>query len=388
MAKNNATTALGEDIRSQFPIFGNRVYLNSCSQGALSDSVREAYESYLDGLATEGSQWDLWMDNVERVRGAFAQILHTAPANVAVIGSASAGVNAVASALDYTERSTVVTTSLEFPTIGQIWRAQERRGAKVVEVAEEPDGTLSLERLSEAIDERTAIVSVTQVCYRNGSRLDIDAIAKLAHERGALLLVDAYQATGAVPVDVSTSAADFVVGGSLKYLLGSPGVAYLYANPETTGHLVPTSTGWLADQNIGAMQISRYQPASDARRFEAGTPAVPALFAAIAGIELMLGIGIERTAAHVNGLNDKLIDEVLTLGGKVATPHDRSRRGPLIAIVSSDAELLVQRLATENIVTSSRGGNLRVSAHCYNTDADIDKLLAVLQKNRILLKPH
>lgn len=380
-----ATRALADEIRHRFPVFEHRTYLNSCSQGALSDVVRAAYESYLGTLEENGSLWEEWADRAERLRLAYARLLHTFADNVAVTTSASAGVASVASALEFGERNTVVTTDLEFPTIGQIWHAQESRGARVVHVPSTSDNVLPLDRLADAIDERTALVSVTHVCYRNGSLSDIGAIARLAHERGALLMVDSYQAAGAVPIDVNLLGVDFVVGGALKYLLASPGVGYLYANPVTTGQLVPTSTGWFADEDIYAMRIDAYRPSRTARRFESGTPPIPSVYAATAGVELMLEIGVERTAEHVRALNDRLIAEVDELGGVIATPRAAYRRGPLVAIASTDAEQLVAKLGEDGIVTSSRGGNLRVSPHCYNTDDDIDRLLEGLRKHRDLL---
>jgi selenocysteine lyase/cysteine desulfurase len=384
---DTATSNLGpgEAARARFPIFDRKVYLNSCSQGALADSVRTAYETYLDGWESEGSQWDYWVEHTERARRAFASVLHADPAAVAVTASASAGAGAVASAFDFGERDTVVTTGLEFPTIGQIWHAQERRGARVVHVPAAADNTLPLESLAAAIDGRTAIVSITHVCYRNGSRLDVEAITRLAHEHGALVLLDSYQAAGAVPIDVNALGVDLVVGGALKYLLGSAGVGYLYANPRTTGHLVPTATGWFADEDIHAMAIDRYSPSREARRFEAGTPPIPSIFAAVAGIELLLEIGIERTSAHVERLNSWLIDEVAAMGGVMATPKDPAQRGPMVAVRAADAEQLVERLAADGIVISSRAGHVRISPHCYNTAADIERLLAALRTHRALL---
>lgn len=387
MSSTTGDGTLAEKIRHRFPIFENRVYLNSCSQGALSDAVRAAYDDYLGGLEAEGSLWSHWVERSEQARRAFARVLHADPDGVAVTTSVSAGVSALASALDFGERDTVVTTDLEFPTIGQIWHAQERRGARVVHVPAEDDNTLSLDRLAEAIDERTAVVSITHVSYRNGSLLDVEAIARLAHERGALVLLDTYQSVGAVPIDVGALGVDFVTGGALKYLLGSPGIGFLYANPSSTADLVPTSTGWFADEDIFAMRIDGYRPAANAQRFEAGTPPIPAVYAAIAGVELMLEIGIEATAAHVRDLNDRLIDEVVAMGGVVATPKDPARRGPLVAVASTDAERLVQRLENDGIVTSSRAGNLRVSPHCYNTAEDVERLLAALRAHRDLLCP-
>jgi selenocysteine lyase/cysteine desulfurase len=385
MDRATSDLAPGESARARFPIFERRAYLNSCSQGALADSVRAAYETYLGGWESEGSQWDYWVEHTERARRAFASVLHADPAAVAVTASASAGASAVASAFDFGERDTIVTTGLEFPTIGQIWHAQERRGAKVVHVPAAADNTLSLDSLAAAIDGRTAVVSITHVCYRNGSRLDVEAITRLAHEHGALVLLDSYQAAGAVPIDVAALGVDFLVGGALKYLLGSAGVGYLYANPGTTGHLVPTATGWFADEDIHAMAIDRYRPSRDARRFEAGTPPIPPIFAAVAGIELLLEIGIERTAAHVERLNTWLIDEVAALGGVVSTPKDPARRGALITVRATDADQLVELLGADGIVTSARGGHIRISPHCYNTAADIERLLVALRTHRSLL---
>jgi selenocysteine lyase/cysteine desulfurase len=148
---------------------------------------------------------------------------------------------------------------------------------------------------------------------------------------------------------------------------------------------VPTTTGWFADEDIHAMAIDRYRPSRDARRFESGTPPIPPIFAAIAGIELLLEIGIERTAEHVRQLNDWLIDEVVAMGGSVATPADPARRGPMIAVRALDADQLVGRLAERGIVTSSRAGNVRISPHCYNTAEDIEQLLVALRTHRALL---
>jgi selenocysteine lyase/cysteine desulfurase len=379
--------SLPDLIRHRFPVLDRLTYLNSCSQGALSDAVRTAYDNYLAGLEREGSAWDHWVACTERLRAAYARLLNVDTDEIAVTTSASAGLNALASALDFTgSRDTIVTTDLEFPTVGQIWHAHERRGARVVHVPAEPDNTLSLDRLAAAIDERTAIVSVTHVCFRNGSRLDLEAITRIAHERGALVVVDAYQSAGAVPIDARALGVDFVVGGALKYLLASPGIAYLYANAATTSHLVPLATGWFADSDVFSMRIDRYSPSPSARRFEAGTPPIPAVYAGYAGVELMLDIGVEATAAHVEQLNTWMIEEIETLGARVVTPKDPGCRGPLVAVRSRDAEALVARLSEDGIVTSSRDNNLRISAHCYNTADDVEHLLTSLRRHVDLLR--
>ncbi|WP_368660263.1 aminotransferase class V-fold PLP-dependent enzyme [Ornithinimicrobium sp.] len=359
--------------------------MNSCSQGALSDSVRRSYEEYLTGMEQEGSQWGHWVARQERLREAMAQLFSTSPSEIAITASASAGINAVASSLDFDSvRNKVVTTSLEFPTVGQIWHAQEKHGAQVVHVRADDDHTIPLSRFEDEIDETTAIVSITHVCFRNGAMLDPTPIIELAHSRGAMVLLDAYQSVGAVPLDMSSLQADFVTGGMLKYLLASPGVGFLYARDFSTKALVPTSTGWFAARDIFAMSIDSYDPALDARRFEAGTPPVPSLYAGAAGVELMLEIGVERTRAHVGVLVDQLRAGIDDLGGTVVTPLDH--QGPMVAIAATDENAFVAALEGEKVITSCRDGNVRVSLHCYNNNDDVERVLAALRKHRHLLR--
>ena len=306
------------------------------------------------------------------------------PDDVAVTTSLSAGVSPLASAIDFTARPKVVISDFEFPTIGQIWHAQELRGAEVVHVP--ADGAeIPVERFDEVIDEQTAVVSIAAVCYRNGARLDVEEIAKLARERGALVVLDAYQAIGTYPLDVAELGVDVLAAGVLKYLLGSAGLGFMWTRPGLSEQLLPTQTGWFADRNIFEMDITDYSPSPTARRFQSGTPPVPAIYAGIAGLELMEEIGVAETRAHVTVLNERLISGVDELGGVVVTPRDPEQRGALVCIRSTDAPQLVSALGEAGIVTSERDGNLRVSAHAYNTEEDIDEVLAALARRRDLL---
>jgi selenocysteine lyase/cysteine desulfurase len=370
--------------RARFPIFDRLVYVNSCSQGALSDSVRAAYEEYLTGWDERGAPWDYWVERTEAARGAFARLVNGRPDDVAVTTSLSAGVSPLASAIDFGARSKVVISDFEFPTIGQIWHAQELRGAQVVHVPAE-GSEIPVERFDEAIDEQTAVVSIAAVCYRNGSRLPIEEIARIAHERGALVVLDAYQAIGTYPLDVTELGVDVVAAGVLKYLLGSAGLGFMWTRPGLSEELLPTQTGWFADKNIFEMDINDYSPSPTARRFQSGTPPVPAIYAGIAGMELMQEIGVAETREHVTALNERLIAGVDELGGTVVTPRDPEKRGALVCIASTDAPGLVAALEHDGIVTSERDHNLRVSAHAYNTVEDIDAVLAALARNRTFL---
>jgi selenocysteine lyase/cysteine desulfurase len=377
MTRPSAAGPLPDRIRHRFPIFERLVYINSCSQGALSDAVRDSYEAYLRDWEEKGAPWEYWVEREDAARAAFAGLVGAEPDEVAVTTSLSAGVSALASGLRYARRSKIVTTELEFPTVGQIWHAQESRGARVVHVP--------LEEFEQAIDEDTAVVSITHVSYRTGEMIDVKEVVRLAHERGALVLLDAYQSAGSVPIDVRDLGVDFLAAGTVKYLLGSAGLAFFYCRRELFERAWPTATGWFADQDIFAMDIHDYSPASTARRFQAGTPPVPSIYAGIAGIELIQSIGIEETREHVLSLNAHLVAGVDEIGGTVVTPTRRDRHGALICVKSTDVVELVEALGRWGIVTSSRDGNVRISPHAYNSLEDIDLVLEALAANRELL---
>jgi selenocysteine lyase/cysteine desulfurase len=385
-ARPSTAEALPARVRHRFPILERLVYVNSCSQGALSDSVRASYEDYLRDWDEEGAPWEYWVERAEAARAAFAGLVGADADEVAVTTSLSAGVSALFSGLRFEgERTTIVVSDFEFPTVGQIAHAQELRGRRVVHVPEAADTTIPLEHFDAAIDERTALVAVTHVCYRNGSRLDLAGVIRLAHERGALVLVDAYQAAGAIPLDVRALDADFLAAGTVKYLLGSAGLAFLYCRHDLIERIRPTSTGWFADEDIFQMDIHDYSPSPTARRFEFGTPPIPSIYAGLAGIELAQEIGIAATEEHVRGLTERLLAGVEDLGGRVATPRDPERRGPLVAVPSTDEHALVAALGADGIVTSSRDGNLRISFHGYNSSEDVDAVLDALRRHRALL---
>jgi selenocysteine lyase/cysteine desulfurase len=379
---------VGDAIRSEFPIFEHTTYLNSCSQGALSHRVRRAYEEYLEGWDENGAEWEHWVERAETARAAFARLLHADSGEVAVTTSVSQGVNGIVSALplERGDRTKIVISEYEFPTVGQIAHAQELRGAEVVHVLPDADGSIPVERFADAIDERTALVCCTTVSYRTGHRQDVAEIARIAHERGALCLADSYQALGAIDMDARALGVDFVTGGTVKYLLASAGLGFLYVRRELLDRLLPTQTGWFADEDIFEMDISDYSPAADARRFDAGTPPVPNIYAGVAGVSLIEEAGVGAIEDHVRGLATELIDGLLHLGATVATPRDVARRGPLVCVRSTDVDTLVRALLEEErIVTSSRDDRLRIALHLYNTSEDVDRVLAALRARRQLL---
>jgi selenocysteine lyase/cysteine desulfurase len=291
----------------------------------------------------------------------------------------------VASALRFDgPRNKVVITDFEFPTNAEIWYAQELRGARVVRVAEE-NGRIPLEKLEQAIDEETLIVATAQVAFRHGAKQDIPAIAEIARRKGALMMADTYQAIGTMQFDVKKAGVDFAVGGMLKYLLGTAGIGFLYVREGLIRSLTPTATGWFAQEDIMAMDITRYAPAMSARRFEAGTPPVPNTYMAEAGLAIVHEVGLEAIEHRIGELTAAIKDAARQAGYRLASPADPAQHGAMITLRSSDDHGLVARLAEDNIVVSCRNGNLRISPHFYNNEADIEHLFRALHKHRDLL---
>jgi selenocysteine lyase/cysteine desulfurase len=379
------TSRVGAAIRGEFPIFEHTTYLNSCSQGALSLRVRSAYEEYLDGWDERGAEWGHWVERAEAARAAFARLLRARPSEIAVTTSVTQGVSAIVSALDLEARPRIVISEYEFPTVGQIAHAQELRGAEVVHVRPDPDGSIPPERFAEAIDERTSLVCCTTISYRTGHRHDVAEIAGLAHAAGALCLADSYQAIGAIDLDAPALGVDFVTGGTVKYLLASAGLGFLYVRAELLPGLLPAQTGWFADEDIFRMDISDYSPAPDARRFDAGTPPVPNIYAGVAGVSIVEDAGTRAIEEHVAALATRLIAGLDDLGAVVVTPREPERRGPLVAVKSTDVTTLVDTLSAGRIVCSERDSNLRIALHLYNVEEDVDTVLTALARHPHLL---
>jgi len=370
------------EVRSHFPIFRRKIYLNSCSQGALSDVVESGFQDYLASWHELGSPWELWVSEYERVRASFSELIGAAPDEVAIVTSASAGINAIASSLSFRDRPKVVMGEFEFPTMGHVWLAQVPRGAQVRFVPADRD-SIPVENYEHAIDEHALIVPLTHVCFKNGFRSPVERVIEIARERGALVMLDDYQDCGTRPVNVKTLDLDFYVTGTLKYLLGPPGLAFMYVRKELTQTLVPTVTGWFGQRNPFAFDPQTFDPSPSARRFESGSPAIPNVYGAAPSIELLRNIGLDRVAAQVRHLTRALYEGATSMGLQAKTPA--ASVGPLVVLRARDSEALVKRLAERDIIVSSRLDGVRFSFHIYNTENDVKAVLAALEDNRELL---
>ena len=370
-------------LRKEFPVLERKTYLNSGSYCALANDVKASIEAYMEDRLAVGADWDVWITKNEAVRALTAQLLGASPDEIAVTASVSAGLNALASALDFTgKRNKVVISDFEFPTNAQIWHAQESRGAKVVHVARDATGYIPAEKFADAIDENTQLVAITHVCFRNGAKLEIPEIVRIARAKGAMVLLDCYQAVGSMDINVKKLDVDFAVGGMLKYLLGTAGIGFMYVRDSFTRSLVPTNSGWFAQADIGAMDITGNHPHPSARRFEAGTPAVVNCYASEAGLKFLLGVGTQNIEKRNQALTRRCMERLVEIGWPSVTPTPDARRGATVCVPSRDSGALSKALLSRDIVTSHRDANLRASFHFYNNEADIESFIAAMKDLR------
>lgn len=375
-----------EAFRARFPLLARRVYVNSCSQGALSLNVEAALSAFTESWHAAGSPWDRWVSEIERLRVTFAATVGADPEEIAVMPSASAAIGAIATALSFDgDRRTVVLGEFEFPTLAHVWLAQQRRGA-VIAWAKAVGDTLPVESYAAKVDDRTLIVPVTHVCFRNGYRLEVAQLVNLCHARGAYVMLDDYQHTGTAPLDVHALEIDFMVTGALKYLLGPAGIAFLYVRRDVIGRFEPLMTGWFGRVDPFTFALEPLDWPPTARRFECGTPPVPNAYATTAGLDLLQSVGLSTVQRQVRHLVARFSEGARADGYVVATPEDPDRRGPLVVVRSTDAAALVRRLEDRGIIASARGDGLRVSFHAYNTDEDVDAVLKALDAEAALVR--
>jgi selenocysteine lyase/cysteine desulfurase len=372
-----------EALRKEFPVLQRKTYLNSGSYCALANEVRAAFEAYMEDRLLVGANWDVWVMKNESVRNLTASLLGAAPDEIAVTASVSAGLNSLASALQFTgPRNKVVVSDFEFPTNAQIWHAQEPRGARVVHVPRDADGYISAESFEKAVDEQTQLVAITHVCFRNGAKLDIPGIVRIARAKGAMVLLDCYQSVGSLDIDIKALDVDFAAGGMLKYLLGTAGIGFLYAKASCVPSLVPTNSGWFAQADITAMDITANRPAPSARRFEAGTPPVVNCYAAEAGLKMLLKVGVPAIEKRNLALTRRCMERLQEIGWPSITPAQDERRGATVAVPSRDAARLTTELMAHDIVTSFRDDNVRASFHFYNNEHDVESFIASMKELR------
>ncbi|MDM0069396.1 aminotransferase class V-fold PLP-dependent enzyme [Variovorax sp. J31P207] len=358
--------------RKLFPILDNAVQLSSCSQSALSLPVRQAIDEYLDVWVRRGADWGYWMDQVALARAEFARMIHANAEDIAVLGSVSDAASAIASALRFDAgRPEVVTSTLDFPSICHVWLAQQPRGARVRLVEAEAGRTDTTQRIAAAINDRTALASVSQACFYDGQIVDIAATGRAARAQGAIQFVDAYQSAGSIAIDVRAQEVDILAAGAQKYLLGIPGIAFLYVRPALARQLVPTVTGWFGRVNPFAFDPAQLDFADSATRFNTGTPPMMCASVARASMALLNEIGVPAIEAYLQQLSAVAIEEAARLDLEVASPLDPAAKGANTAIRIADAAAVEARMLQSGYVVSARNDVIRIAPHFYNTADDV-----------------
>lgn len=366
--------------RGEFPILSRKTYLNSCSLGALSHRSMRALTRFQELWNEHGAQawYTLWMGELAAMRAKFAQLIGAQPHEVALAPNVSVAVGAIASSLDFSKRKRVVVGDMDFPTLAYQWLARKRQGI-AAEFVRSPDGqTLPAAAFLPHIDERTALVATSRVVYLSGSITDVRTLAEAAHRQGALLLVDDYQATGQIPIDVKALGIDFLVTGTLKWLMGGPGLALVYVREGLIGQLQPTVTGWFGSREQFQFRSTDFAYRDDAARLENGTPAVGPIYTASAAMDIVHEIGVPAIRERTRFLADDLIRRAQAQGWPIRSPLDSAQRSSIVMLGLERPEEIVPALAARNIIVDYRPGLLRISPHFYNTVQENELIVAAI----------
>lgn len=372
--------------RSEFPILERKVHLISHSLGAMPRRARETAKEFLDLWDERGIvAWDTWLPWVTGLGDLVGSVIGAPPGSVTMNQNVSTLQWIVATCLDFAgDRRRVVYSDLNFHTVNYVWQEQaRRRGAEVVVLPSEDGIHPPMEALLAAIDERTAIVPVSHVIFRSSAVKDVAAIVKKAHAVGALVLLDCYQSTGTLPFSVTDLEVDFACGGSVKWVCGGPGAAYLYVRPDRMRQFEPMLTGWFAHKRPFAFELGPIDYADDVWRYAGGTPAVPALYTARAGWEIVREIGVQRIREKSLRLTRRMMQRADEMGLRVNTPREDAKRGGTVCVDFDGAEAASKELIRRGILLDYRPRcGIRASPHFYTTDDEVERLFDEIARIR------
>ena len=353
------------EYRERFPILAETTYLINHSLGAMPAAAEERVLEYARTWNTRGVRaWEEgWWDLPLTVGDQIARLIGAPTGSVSMHQNVTIAEAVVVSCFSFEgPRRRVVYEEGNFPSVRYLYQAQ--RGADIL-VAADAEGVV------EAIDERTLLAPVTHVLYKTGEIQDVEAIVAKAHEEGALVVLDAYQSVGTVPLDVTALGVDFAVGGSVKWLCGGPGAAWLYVRPDLAATLEPALTGWQAHARPFAFEAEQ-DYAEGAARFLTGTPNVPALYAATAGYDVVEEVGVERIRNRSQEQTALLVELLDEAGFPAGGPHDPERRGGTVVVQVPGSKRVNRELAERGVICDWRPDvGLRLGPHFFNTDDEL-----------------
>ncbi len=374
--------------RTEFPILQRKTYMNSCSLGALSQRSMQGMAQFMELWNEWGAHawYEIWMGQIANVRRKFATIIGAQLHEVAIAPSVSAALSSIATALDYSKRNNVVMADMDFPTLAYQWLVKERLGVKCSFVESQDHIYVQPELFEQVVDDKTALVATSHVFFTSGYIQDLRAVADIAHKHGAHVLIDDYQGTGQIPIDVVAMDIDFLVTGTLKWLMGGPGLALVYIREGLLPHLQPTIAGWFGHRDQFQFKTREFEFRPEATRVEMGTPAVAAVYAANGGMDIVQEISVERICERTRYLTNDLIARAREHGWRVRAPQEPECRSSIVMLELEHPEDIVKALVARNIITDSRPGLLRISPYFYNTIEEnaivVDAISEILESRK------
>ena len=375
--------------RAEFPILDRAVYLISHSLGAMPRATYDRLHEYADIWATRGVRaWaEGWWDMPVSVGNQIGQIIGAPKDTVVMHQNVSICQSLILSSLlplsPDSKRTKIVYEELNFPSVMYVYEAQARAHGLRIETVKSDDGiTMPLDRMLAAIDEETLLVPMSHVLFKSAYLQDAKAITQRAHEVGALVVLDTYQSAGTVPFNVTELDVDFATGGSVKWLCGGPGAGYLYARPELIDRLEPKTTGWMAHEHPFAFEPEMHY-APNITRFLHGSPAIPALYAARSGYEIINEIGVTAIREKSIRQTEFLIALAEEAGFRVTSPKDPARRGGTITVWDDNAAAITKELVRRDFIVDYRpGAGVRISPHFYTKDEELELVIGEMKKIR------
>ncbi len=369
--------------RKEFPALEKTVYLISHSLGAMPRRTREQLNQYADVWSTRGIRaWEEgWWEMPIAVGNLIAKIIGAGVGEVSMHPNVSICQSVVASCFDWSgPRNKIVSEALNFPSNLYIYRQLESLGARVVTVESEDGITIPQEKLLDAIDEQTLLVSVSHVIFKSAFIQDLRAIVERAHRMGALVVADIYQSAGTVPLNVRELGVDFATGGSVKWLCGGPGAGYLYVRRELWPSLEPRLTGWMAHRNPFDFDPGSIEFAGSAFRFLNGTPNIPGLYAARSGYEIVNEVGVDNIRAKSVRQTSLLIELAERAGYRINSPRNPAQRGGTVTLDVPNGHEVTQELLRRDFLVDYRpGAGIRIAPHFYTKDEELELVVEEIQ---------
>ncbi len=369
--------------RSEFPTLQKGVHLISHSLGAMPRAAREHATRFLDEWENDSiNSWLRWLPAVRELSDLVAKVIGVDAGTVVMLPNVSTVQSVVASCFtfgDKAKRNKIVYDDLNFSTVHYVWQQQQRRGAELCVVKSRDGIHAPIEELLEAIDERTLLVPISHVLFRSSAMYDARRVIEHAHKMGAKVLLDCYQSAGTVPLALKDWNCDMACGGSVKWACGGPGAAYLYVRRDLLPTLEPMATGWFSHAEPFAFDMGPMRYATDPWRMIGGTPAMPAIYTARAGWEIVQRLGVDSIRNKSLRQTKLLRELVQERGFTVNTPVADEARGGTICFDFAGAEAVSRELSRRKFFHDYRPRcGLRVSPHFYTTDEEIHRFLREL----------